>query len=103
VPSRSKMIVNMLRLLRHHLMSKYAWHQQGRRAADAGVNWCRVCSAPSVILCQCRSVPGWGFEPVPAIAWIENSALLVTLIVASLVGLAVVLWWHWRASRAHAM
>ena len=39
---------------------------------------------------------------VPAIAWIENSALLVTLIVASLVGLAVVLWWHWRASRAHA-
>ena len=39
---------------------------------------------------------------VPAIAWIENSALLVTLIVASLVGLAVVLWWHWRGPRAHA-
>jgi hypothetical protein len=39
---------------------------------------------------------------VPAIAWIENSALLVTLIVASLVGLAVVFWWHWRAPRAHA-
>jgi hypothetical protein len=39
---------------------------------------------------------------VPAIAWIENSALLVTLIVASLIGLAVVLWWHWRGPRAHA-
>jgi hypothetical protein len=35
------------------------------------------------------------------LAWIENSALLVTLIVASLVGLALVLWWHWRTSRAH--
>ena len=40
---------------------------------------------------------------VPAIAWIENSALLATLIVASLVGLAVVLWWHWRASRQQAV
>ena len=39
---------------------------------------------------------------VPAIAWIENSALLVTLIIASVVGLAVVLWWHWRAPRAPA-
>ncbi len=39
---------------------------------------------------------------VPAIAWIENSALLVTLIVASLIGLAVVLWWHLRGPRAHA-
>jgi len=37
---------------------------------------------------------------VPAIAWIENSALLVTLIVASLIGLAVVLWWHWRGPGA---
>src|ERR1700721_609431 len=36
---------------------------------------------------------------VPAIAWIENSALLVTLIVASLIGLAVVLWCHWREAR----
>jgi hypothetical protein len=38
---------------------------------------------------------------VPAIAWIENSALLVTLIVASLIGLAVVLWWNLRGPRAH--
>ena len=39
---------------------------------------------------------------VPAIAWIENSALLVTLIIASVIGLAVVLWWHLRASRTPA-
>jgi hypothetical protein len=39
---------------------------------------------------------------VPAVAWIENSALLVTLVAASVVGLAVVLWWHWRGSRAQA-
>jgi hypothetical protein len=39
---------------------------------------------------------------VPAIAWIENSALLVTLIIASLIGLAVVLWWHLRGSRTPA-
>jgi hypothetical protein len=39
---------------------------------------------------------------VPAVAWIENSALLVTLVVASLIGLAVVLWWHLRGSRAPA-
>ena len=39
-------------------------------------------------MCQCRSMQGRGFEPVPAIAWIENSALFVTLIVASLAGLA---------------
>ena len=37
---------------------------------------------------------------VPAVAWIENSALLVTLIAASLVGLAVVLWWHLRGPGA---
>ena len=39
---------------------------------------------------------------VPAIAWIENSALLVTLIIASVIGLAVVLWWHLRGSRTPA-
>ncbi len=40
---------------------------------------------------------------IPAIAWIENSALLVVLIVAAVLGLAAVLWWHWRTPRAHAM
>jgi hypothetical protein len=39
---------------------------------------------------------------VPAIAWIENSALLVTLIIAAVIALAVVLWWHWRTPRAPA-
>jgi hypothetical protein len=37
---------------------------------------------------------------VPAIAWIENSALLATLIIAAVVALAVVLWWNWRMPRA---
>jgi Flp pilus assembly protein TadB len=37
---------------------------------------------------------------VPAIAWIENSALLVVLIVAAAAGIAAVLWWHWRQRRA---
>jgi hypothetical protein len=33
---------------------------------------------------------------IPAIAWIENSALLVVLIVAAVAGVGGVLWWHWR-------
>jgi succinate-acetate transporter protein len=37
---------------------------------------------------------------IPAIAWIENSALLVVLIVGVLGGIIVVLWWHWREKRA---
>jgi hypothetical protein len=36
---------------------------------------------------------------IPAIAWIENSALLVVLITAAVVGLGAVLWWHWRQGR----
>jgi len=40
---------------------------------------------------------------IPAIAWIENSALLVVLIVAAAVGIAAVLWWHWRQPRAHTI
>ena len=36
---------------------------------------------------------------VPAIAWIENSALLATLIIAAIVALAVVFWWNWRMPR----
>ena len=39
---------------------------------------------------------------VPAIAVIENSALLVILIIAAIVALVVVLWWSWRTPRAHA-
>jgi hypothetical protein len=33
---------------------------------------------------------------IPAIAWIENSALLAVLIVAALIGIAAVVWWHLR-------
>jgi hypothetical protein len=36
---------------------------------------------------------------IPAIAWIENSALIVVLIVAAVAGIAAVLWWHWRGRR----
>ena len=34
---------------------------------------------------------------IPAIAWIENSALFVMLIVAAMLGIGVVFWWYWRA------
>ena len=36
---------------------------------------------------------------IPAIAWIENSALLVVLIVAGVVAVIAVLWWHWHQRR----
>jgi len=39
---------------------------------------------------------------IPAIAWVENSALLVVLIVAAVAGIAAVLWWHWRQHYARA-
>src|SRR5579872_5373693 len=38
---------------------------------------------------------------IPAIAWIENSALLVVLIVGALVAIGAVLWWHWHQRRSH--
>ena len=39
---------------------------------------------------------------IPAIAWIENSALIIVLIVASIAGVAVVLWWYFRGARTDA-
>jgi len=39
---------------------------------------------------------------IPAIAWIENSALLLVLVVGALVGIAVVFWWRWHESSARA-
>jgi hypothetical protein len=33
---------------------------------------------------------------IPAIAWVENSALIVVLIAAATFGGGAVLWWHWR-------
>jgi hypothetical protein len=38
---------------------------------------------------------------IPAIAWIENSALIVVMIVGVVFGIGVVLWWHWRERRGH--
>lgn len=35
---------------------------------------------------------------IPAIAWIENSALLLVLI-AAVIGIGIVVWWHWREGR----
>jgi hypothetical protein len=37
---------------------------------------------------------------IPAIAWIENSALIVVLIVGVVIGIGIVLWWHFRERRA---
>jgi len=39
---------------------------------------------------------------IPAIAWIENSALILVLIVGAVFGVVAVLWWHWRERRARA-
>jgi hypothetical protein len=36
---------------------------------------------------------------IPAIAWIENSALLAVLIVAAVVAVVAVSWWHWHQRR----
>jgi hypothetical protein len=36
---------------------------------------------------------------IPAIAWIEYSALLVVLIAVAVVGVGAVLWWHWHQGR----
>jgi hypothetical protein len=33
---------------------------------------------------------------IPAIAWIENSALLVLLVVAAVLGIGAVFWWRWH-------
>jgi hypothetical protein len=36
---------------------------------------------------------------IPAVAWIENSALLLVLVAAVVVGIALVVWWHFRQPR----
>jgi hypothetical protein len=36
---------------------------------------------------------------IPAIAWIENSALLVVLVVGVVAGIVAVFWWRWHESR----
>jgi hypothetical protein len=37
---------------------------------------------------------------IPAIAWIENSALIFVLIAGVLLGIGVLIWWHFYESRA---
>jgi len=37
---------------------------------------------------------------IPAIAWIENSALIVVLVVGAVIGTGAVIWWHWRQRHA---
>jgi len=39
---------------------------------------------------------------IPAIAWIENSALIVALVAAAVIAIALVLLWHWRERRIRA-
>ncbi len=39
---------------------------------------------------------------IPAIAWIENSALIVVLIAGVAIGIAVVIWWHFHDRRGRA-
>jgi len=39
---------------------------------------------------------------IPAIAWIENSALIFVLIAAGVLGIVAVFWWHWRERREHS-
>src|ERR1700737_4108440 len=40
---------------------------------------------------------------IPAIAWIENSALLLVLVLAAMVGIGVVIWWHWHERRGRTV
>ncbi|MGA7891686.1 MAG: hypothetical protein WCA49_00540 [Candidatus Sulfotelmatobacter sp.] len=39
---------------------------------------------------------------IPAIAWIENSALIAVLIAASVLGVVAVFWAHWRTRHAQS-
>jgi len=36
---------------------------------------------------------------IPAIAWVENSSLLLVLVAAVVIGIAAVIWWHLRERR----
>jgi hypothetical protein len=37
---------------------------------------------------------------IPALAWVENSALFFLLLTAGILGIGIVLWWHWHGRRA---
>ncbi len=36
---------------------------------------------------------------IPAIAWVEQSALIFVLVALAMLGIAAVLWWHWHENR----
>lgn len=40
---------------------------------------------------------------IPAVAWIENSALLLLLVGAIVVGCAIVIWWYWHGRSGRAV
>jgi hypothetical protein len=40
---------------------------------------------------------------IPAIAWIENSALLLVLVLAAIVGIGVMIWWYWHERRGRTV
>jgi hypothetical protein len=40
---------------------------------------------------------------IPAIAWIENSALLLVLVAGAIVGIVAVFWWRFHEGRTHAV
>ena len=50
-------------------------------------------------ICLLGLIMGFG---IPAIAWIENSALIVVLIAGGILGIVAVFWWHWREKRRAA-
>jgi len=39
---------------------------------------------------------------IPAIAWVENSSLFLVLVAAVVIGIAAVVWWHFREWRSRA-
>src|SRR5262245_8897059 len=39
---------------------------------------------------------------IPAIAWIEYSALIFVVIAAAILAIVAVFWWHWRGRSEHA-
>jgi hypothetical protein len=53
----------------------------------------RIFSAQATQVCLLGLIMALG---IPAIAWVENSALLVVLVVAAILGIGAVFWWRWR-------
>jgi hypothetical protein len=39
---------------------------------------------------------------IPAIAWVENSALILVLVAGVILGIAAVVWWHFHEKRVRS-